>query len=209
MIKNIIFDLGGVILTIDHHQSLLRFKELGLKDAETWLDPYTQKGFFGDLEAGKITAEEFREMFSELIGHEVSLGECAHAWQGYLKDLPKRNLEELTKLRREGYKVILMSNTNPFMMSWAESDDFDGMGNPLSSYFDACYKSYQVKMMKPDLNFFRYVIDKEGISPCETLFVDDSAKNVEAAGKLGINIFQPVNGEDWTNEIHNHLNEDF
>ena len=60
MIKNIVFDLGGVIMTIDQEEAVRRFKELGLANAERHLDPYTQTGIFGDIEEGKITAEDFR-----------------------------------------------------------------------------------------------------------------------------------------------------
>ena len=59
MIKNIIFDLGGVIITLDHQYAVKCFERLGLPDAALQLDPYTQGGMFGDLEEGKITAEEF------------------------------------------------------------------------------------------------------------------------------------------------------
>ena len=60
MIKNILFDLGGVIITLDPNQAVSRFKEIGLADADRRLDSYTQSGIFGDLELGKISAEEFR-----------------------------------------------------------------------------------------------------------------------------------------------------
>ena len=60
MIRCILFDLGGVVITIDQDQAVKRFKEIGLKDAEKRLDPYTQSGIFGDLEAGAISAEQFR-----------------------------------------------------------------------------------------------------------------------------------------------------
>ena len=76
MIKNLIFDLGGVIMTIDQSEALRRFKETGLTDAETYLDPYTQSGIFGDVEEGKITAEEFRAELSRIIGRELTFDEC-------------------------------------------------------------------------------------------------------------------------------------
>ena len=73
MIKNILFDLGGVIITLDQQQAIRRFQEIGLKDADQRLDAYTQEGIFGDLERGAISAETFREKLSELIGKEVTL----------------------------------------------------------------------------------------------------------------------------------------
>ena len=205
MIKNIIFDLGGVIITISHQEALRRFQRLGLKDAERQLDPYTQNGIFGDLEEGKITAEDFRRELSRMVGRELTYGECQHAWHGYRADLPQRNLDALKKLKQQHYRLILLSNTNPFMMDWAESEEFDGKGNPIQHYFDALYMSYRVKAMKPSELFFRHVINQEQINPEETLFVDDGPRNVAVAESLGIHTFCPKNGEDWTDEIYDYL----
>lgn len=205
MIKNIIFDLGGVIVTIDQEEAVRRFTQLGLSDAESALNPYTQSGIFGDLEAGKITDEEFRIAFGKLIGRDVSWDECQYGWLGYRKELPPRNVEMLKELRSRGYRLILLSNTNPYMMAWAESPEFDGAGHALSDFFDATYKSYQVKLMKPDEQFFRHVLMQEQISPDETLFVDDGPRNVAAASQLGIHTFCPENGKDWTQEIEAYL----
>lgn len=205
MIKNIIFDFGGVIVTIDQQQAVRRFEEIGLKNAAECLDPYTQSGIFGDLEEGKITAEEFRVELSDMAGKELTFDDCKYAWTGYCKGLPKRNLQALRELKAKGYRLILLSNTNPFMMDWADSEYFDGMGNPVSSYFDSMYRSYEVKMMKPDEKFFHYVIDAEKINMDETLFVDDGPRNVAVAERIGIHTFCPENGKDWTAEIYKYL----
>lgn len=205
MIKNIIFDFGGVIVTIDQQQAVRRFEEIGLKNAAECLDPYTQSGIFGDLEEGKITAEEFRVELSDMAGKELTFDDCKYAWTGYCKELPKRNLQALRELKAKGYRLILLSNTNPFMMDWADSEYFDGMGNLVSSYFDSMYRSYEVKMMKPDEKFFQYVIDTENINMDETLFVDDGPRNVAVAERIGIHTFCPENGKDWTAEIYKHL----
>lgn len=205
MVKTIIFDLGGVIMTIDNDEALRRFQELGLKDAAKHLDPYCQNGIFGDLEEGKLDAEEFRIRLGRLCGHAVSQEEVGHAWLGYRKEVPQRNLDFLTQLRTEGYRVVLLSNTNPYMMRWADSNDFDGQGHPIGYYFDAMYRSYEVKLMKPDENFFRYVLRKEQVLPEETLFVDDGPRNVAAASELAIHTYCPQNGEDWTQELKKHL----
>jgi putative hydrolase of the HAD superfamily len=91
------------------------------------------------------------------------------------------------------------------MMDWAESEEFDGKGNPIQHYFDALYMSYRVKAMKPSEQFFRHVIEQEQINPEETLFVDDGPRNVAVAESLGIHTFCPKNGEDWTDEIYDYL----
>lgn len=205
VIKNIVFDLGGVIMTLDPAEALRRFKALGLSDAERYLDSYTQSGIFGNLEEGKITAEDFRSKLSSLTGHELTFDECKHAWLGYRKDVPQRNLDLLKELRAKGYRLILLSNTNPFMMDWALSSEFDGKGSSLNDYFDALYLSYRLGIMKPAPDFFRQVLDNENILPEETFFVDDGPRNVEAAGKLGFITMCPDNGSDWTGELRSLL----
>lgn len=205
MIKNIIFDLGGVIVTLDPQEAIRRFLELGLQDAVKQLDSYTQTGIFGDLERGKISDETFRQEISVLAHREVSWDECRHAWLGYAREVPRRNLEVLRKLRQEGYKLFLLSNTNPFMMSWVKSPDFDGEGHSIEDYMDGCYLSYELGVMKPDKQFFRHVLTSAQLEPSETLFLDDGPKNVAMAGEMGIITMCPKNGEDWTKEIYTYL----
>ena len=205
MIKNILFDLGGVIVTLDSAQAVARFVEIGLKDAARRLDTYTQSGIFGELEQGVIDAEQFRAGLGELTGREVTADECRYAWNGYVKEVPPRNLDALLRLRGDGYRVVLVSNTNPFMMDWALSDAFDGHGHPLSYYMDSMYMSYRLGVMKPNADFFRRVIASEGINPKETLFLDDGKRNVEMAAQFGMQTFCPVNGADWTQDIYGYL----
>lgn len=214
-IRTIIFDLGGVIITLDQSEAVRRFKALGLADAEERLDPYRQSGIFGDLEEGKISAETYREELSKLVGWPLTFEECRHAWLGYCKELPQRNLDMLRQLRSEGYRLLLLSNTNPYMMSWAMSNAFslgpdaaglpNAQGHPISDYFDACYMSYQMKLMKPDETFFRSVLIEEQVPPSACLFVDDGPRNVASASQVGMRTYCPENGEDWTRTIRNYL----
>ena len=201
MIRNIVFDLGGVIMTICQDEAIKRFKSIGLKNVENYLNPYTQTDIFGDIEEGKISAEQFREKLSELIGKEVTYEECKFAWLGYRQDVPLRNLDILRKLKVQGYKLILLSNTNPFMMSWGLSGEFDGNGNSLESYFDSLYLSYKLGVMKPNKKIFQYIIDNEKIQPGESLFIDDGERNINTARLLGFKTLCPINGEDWTKEL--------
>ncbi|MBR6827740.1 MAG: HAD family phosphatase [Prevotella sp.] len=207
MIKNIIFDLGGVIITLDQPQAIRRFQALGVADADKRLDAYTQGGIFGDLERGAIDADTFRVELGKLAGCELTFDECRHAWLGYCRELPQRNLDALRRLRSEGYRLILLSNTNPFMMSWAMSPEFDGDGHSIEDYMDACYCSYKLGVMKPDTEFFHRVLMAEHIVPSETLFVDDGPRNVAVASQMGIRTYCPENGADWTGEIYKYLSE--
>ena len=205
MIKTILFDMGGVVITLAQPQAIERFRALGLTDAAERLDAYTQQGIFGDLEAGRITDEDFRRELSKLVGRELTWQECCHAWKGYCSDVPRRNLLKMQELRRRGYRVVLLSNTNPFMMSWVMSDQFDGNGHSLMHCLDAAYESYKCGAMKPDPRFFNAVIEGEHLVPSETLFLDDGPRNIEAAEALGIHGLLVNNGEDWTRRIEEVL----
>ncbi len=205
MIKNVLFDLGGVVITLCQPEAIRRFAALGLTDAADYLDQYTQGGIFGKLEEGSMSAEDFRNELSRIVGREITASECRHAWLGYRAELPARNLDTLRRLRAEGYRLLLLSNTNPYMMDWALSSEFDGNGHSINDYFDALYLSYQMRAMKPDVSFFRMVLEKENILPEECLFVDDGARNTAVASSLGIKTFCPENGSDWTQEIDKYL----
>ena len=90
IIRNIAFDLGGVVIALSYEQAVKRFEEIGLCDARKHLDAFCQKGIFGDLEKGMISPEEFRAELSLLVGHELSHEECRYAWHGYVEAVPQK-----------------------------------------------------------------------------------------------------------------------
>lgn len=205
MIKTVIFDMGGVVITINNEEALRRFKALGLGNAEEMLDPYCQHGIFGDLEEGKLTVDEYQERLEKMVGKRLTYDDIRHCWLGYVEDVPANKLVALLRLRQEGYRVVLLSNTNPYMASWTDSDDFSGDGHAIGKYFDTMYRSFEVKLMKPNDMFFRYVLSQEKILPDEALFIDDGPRNCAAASELGIRTYCPENGADWTKEIYKYL----
>ena len=203
-IRNIAFDLGGVVLALSYEKAIKMFEEIGLKDARQRLDAFEQKGIFGDLESGRISTEDFRRELSLLIGKELTMDDCYQAWHGYVDYVPKRNLEAILSLRSRGYKVCLLSNTNPFMMQWADKN-FDGEGHPIGYFFDTLYLSYECKVMKPRREIFEMMLKGQQALPEETLFVDDGPRNVEAAKALGMQTLCPQNNEDWTAALETML----
>ena len=204
-INNIAFDLGGVVIALSYENAIRRFEEIGLRDARQHLDAFHQHGIFGDLESGKATPEEFREELGRIIGREMTMDECYYAWHGYVESVPQRNLDMLLRLRQQGYKVCLLSNTNPFMMQWACSPAFDGGHHPLDFYFDHLYLSYECRVMKPSPEIFQMMLDGQQATPEETLFIDDSPKNCAAARALGIHTLCPQNNEDWIPSLRSYL----
>lgn len=203
---NIAFDLGGVVIALSYENAIRRFEEIGLPDARQHLDAFHQHGIFGDLESGRISAEVFREELSKIISRQLTMDECFYAWHGYVESVPQRNLDMLLRLRQQGYKVCLLSNTNPFMMQWACSPAFDGGHHPIGYYFDRLYLSYECKVMKPSLEIFRMMLEGQQATADETLFIDDSPNNCAAAQALGIHTLCPHNNEDWIPALKSYLN---
>ena len=206
---HVAFDLGGVVFRLDKGIAIRRFKEIGVTQVEEFLDDYAQKGIFGDLEAGALTAKQYRDELSRIVGKELTMEQLEYAWTGYAAELYQRNFDALLRLRREGFPVVLLSNTNPFMMRWARSNRFDGNGNGLDHYFDRLYLSYEMRMMKPAPEIFQAMIDGEQTAPGNILFIDDSARNCEAAAALGIQTLNPANGSDWRPAVFKALGVDW
>lgn len=119
---------------------------------------------------------------------------------GLFNEVNLNKLDYILELRKS-YHVYILSNTNPFVMSWACSPDFSSKKKPLNDYCDKLYLSYQVGHTKPAPEIFEFMVNDCNIIPSETLFVDDGASNIQIGKELGFETFQPKNGEDWREEM--------
>jgi len=203
-IKNVVFDLGGVIAELDTQRPIDRFKEIGVEDADKLLDPYEQKGLFLEFEQGKVDLPTFQQRLSKHAGKELSLDEIYYGWMGFMLDVPQYKLDYIMSLR-ENYKIYILSNTNPVIMRWAKSSVFSAAGRPLTDYCDKIYASFEIGLTKPDKQIFEYMFNDSGMDPQETLFVDDSKKNVEVGASFGMLTYQPANEEDWREAVRSIL----
>lgn len=192
--------MGGVIFRQDSEEAFRRFREAGL-DPEKYMGAFGQKEFFLDVENGKIDADTFCRKMAEASGREhVSWEEAQHCWLGFLKDVPVERLHYLLELKKH-YHVCLLSNTNPFMMSFTRSCKFSSDGKPISFYFDTLFCSYEMKAYKPDSEIFIKALDTDKMIADETLFLDDSMKNIVAAQRLGIQTLYVKTNEDWRDRL--------
>lgn len=192
--------MGGVIFRQDSEEAFRRFREAGL-DPEKYMGAFGQKEFFLDVENGKIDADTFCRKMAEASGREhVSWEEAQHCWLGFLRDVPVERLHYLLELKKH-YHVCLLSNTNPFMMSFTRSSKFSSDGKPISFYFDTLFCSYEMKAYKPDCEIFIKALDTDKMIADETLFLDDSMKNIVAAQRLGIQTLYVKTNEDWRDRL--------
>ena len=192
--------MGGVIFRQDSEEAFRRFREAGL-DPEKYMGAFGQKEFFLDVENGKIDADTFCRKMAEASGREhVSWEEAQHCWLGFLRDVPVECLHYLLELKKH-YHVCLLSNTNPFMMSFTRSSKFSSDGKPISFYFDTLFCSYEMKAYKPDSEIFIKALDTDKMIADETLFLDDSMKNIVAAQRLGLQTLYVKTNEDWRDRL--------
>ena len=192
--------MGGVTFRQDSEEAFRRFREAGL-DPEKYMGAFGQKEFFLDVENGKIDADTFCRKMAEASGREhVSWEEAQHCWLGFLRDVPVERLHYLLELKKH-YHVCLLSNTNPFMMSFTRSIKFSSDGKPISFYFDTLFCSYEMKAYKPDSEIFIKALDTDKMIADETLFLDDSMKNIVAAQRLGLQTLYVKTNEDWRDRL--------
>ncbi|MBR5813683.1 MAG: HAD family phosphatase [Bacteroidaceae bacterium] len=196
MIKDIVFDFGGVLTTIDTTRALQRFRDLGVENPEQYINSYCQKGPFFELENGDIDAEEFCRKLSEICGCEISYNQAKDAWLGFLVEIHQEWLEYLQQLRGK-YRLSILSNTNPFIQGWAQTKEFTPCGKSLADYFDMQFFSYRMNCSKPSEDIYRKMLEQGKMKADETLFVDDGQSNIDAAAKAGIKTLKAENGVDW------------
>ncbi len=187
--KNIIFDLGGVILNIDYTLTENAFSKIGISDFKTMFSQAQQTLLFDKYEKGVISSYDFRTELKKYLLKNTTEDKIDTAWNAMLLDLPGERVELLKKIRFT-HCTFLLSNTNDIHIEEINSYLKKEFKLPdLSSLFEKMYLSYKIGMRKPDAEIFEFVLKENNLNPTETLFIDDSIQHVEAAKKLGIEAY--------------------
>ena len=185
-IKNVIFDLGGVILNIDNKLTEAAFTALGAKDFRQHFGHGFADSFFRDYELGKISNQQFIENLKTMIDQQLPDEIIVAAWDALLLDFPPERIKLLKELKAR-YRLFLFSNTNALHLSALRKiyektfsqNDFDNL-------FEKAYYSHILHMRKPDHHSYRRIIEENDLDPASTMFVDDAWINVEGANAVGL-----------------------
>jgi FMN phosphatase YigB (HAD superfamily) len=193
-IKNVIFDLGNVLLDIDYDKTAHAFEQLGFPDFKTHYSATETDLLFQQLETGRISDTMFYDRLKKISTQPVSNEQIKHAWNALLLDFRKESLDHLTKISSR-YNLYLLSNTNII-----HQDAFDGAlknsgGDGLDSYFIKAYYSHLMGMRKPDIEIYSFVLHDAGLIAEETLFIDDLANNIAGAALAGLKTHHLLPGE--------------
>ncbi|MDE6341378.1 MAG: HAD family phosphatase [Muribaculaceae bacterium] len=189
-IKNVIFDLGGVIINLDRDRAVEALTELGLENADDLLGLYGQKEPFYGLETGERSTADFFDLLRGQMHPGTTDRDITHAFNRFLVDLPAERLAMLRRMRMAGFRIFMLSNTNPVMYNTWIAEAFRQEGGTVNDYFDGIVASFQELTCKPDIHIFQTLMCRYGLSPSETLMLDDSEKNCVAAAEAGAHAFR-------------------
>lgn len=188
-IRNIVLDLGGVILELDVNRSIELLSELGLPGEENLDKVFLKYPFFLKFETGRISPDEFIDALTALLGDHTPKEKIIEAWNAMILGFLPDTIKLLTRLREE-YRLFLLSNTNAIHEVYYNDILHMKHGIPnLKDIFEKVYYSHDVNMRKPDHEIFQYVLDDSRINARETLYIDDTEVHVKAAGDLGIHVY--------------------
>lgn len=200
MIKNLIFDFGGVLINLD------------MESVPRGLSTFNRPGAAGELlplarqyEKGMVSTQGFLKGVQQALPG-IGRDQVQQIWNGTVADFPPERQEFISRLKAAGsHRMFLLSNTNALHMEAVESimgtDRFVAFRN----CFEGFYLSHELGMRKPDREIFEYVLDRHGLQAGETLFIDDTLEHTLGAASLGIHTWHFRVGVDSILELEKKL----
>ena len=184
MYKNIIFDLGGVMVDFDPKTYLVdRFCNAEVEEQVSQLTFESEEWKL--LDAGLITRSEANLRMlarAKEYGRAFEVQGVLDDWMHILR--PRRRMQTLVEqLKQHGYCVYYLSNIPEDVLALLMERDFKGL-------FDGGVASCEVKINKPDPRIYRALLDKYQLKADECIFIDDRADNIKAASLLGLGTYQ-------------------
>ena len=199
-IKNIIFDLGGVICDLLPEKCLSQFKGLGC-DVEIFPQQYSQfSGLFQQIDRGTISGHDFCEgMRIKNNAPQLTDRQICDAWNSLIGPVADNRFEAFKTLRKH-FNLYILSNTNEIHWKYVTENTLIYRGEDASTWFKRIFLSYELHLEKPEIEIYQTVVDTAQINPEETLFIDDNLINLKGAEQIGIKTLLSTNG-DWVDKL--------
>ncbi|MEG2070092.1 MAG: HAD family phosphatase [Bacteroidales bacterium] len=195
-IKNIIFDLGGVIYDICYQNIPEAFQRYGVKNFEILYSKAAQTDVFNLYEEGLVSTEQFREYLHSLSPIPLSDQQIDIAWNSIMIDIPENRIKLLESIKNR-YQLFLFSNTNQLNYEYYTQYVKEKFGYDIfNTLFVKAYFSHILQLRKPKPEAFQAIIDEQRLNPSETLFLDDSLQHIEGAKKCGLQTYHVQDGEE-------------
>ncbi len=200
-LKNIIFDLGVVILNVDYHLTATAFRNLGLLNFDEHYSKAKQDHFFDRFETGHLSDDEFRETMQKHLPAGTTGQQIDDAWNAMLLTVPEETFELLETIGKQK-RIFLLSNTNRIhIKAFTKIIDRQYGFKRFENLFEKVYYSCNIGLRKPDPEIFDLVIKENQLDFAETLFIDDSPQHVEGARKYGLTALHLHPGEKLSSLI--------
>lgn len=193
-IKNVIIDLGGVMIDLDRDRCVRAFEDLGLQNVNDMLGLYRQEEPFLSIETGRVTTGQFFDTLRQLANRSFDDIEIERAFCEFLVDLPVERLAAVRRARKAGLRTYMLSNTNVVMFDDWIKRAFRAEGLHVGDYFDGIVTSFAEGVCKPDPQIFETVLRRYDLDPRQTVMLDDSEANCRAAESLGMNSVRIIGG---------------
>lgn len=188
-IKNLIFDLGGVIINLDPLATIQEFNRYSRLPFEDIYAQASEDELFIRFDKGLISDFDFFSQLRQRIAYDGPEIDLLQAWNAMLLDVPEERLDLLVEMKQR-YATFLLSNTcEPHITAFEHQLYLDHGVKNFNDYFNKVYYSCRVGMRKPEPEIFEMVLRENGLKPEETVFIDDSVQHVKAAGYCGINAY--------------------
>ncbi|MDC1261859.1 HAD-IA family hydrolase [Polaribacter sp.] len=190
MIKNIIFDFGDIFINLDKEATAKALAQLGITEISEETLMICQQ-----YEMGLLSTTSFIDFFETKF--QVPSKKLITAWNAILLDFPAHRLKFIQELAKNAnYNLFLLSNTNELHISWIQENWGIHLYNTFKNCFGFFYLSHEMKMRKPNAIIFEYILKEHSLVPLETLFIDDTKENTDAAKLLGIQTWNLIPGQD-------------
>ena len=195
MIKNIVFDFGDIFINLDKKLFAEELQKIHISQESEEVLPILQQ-----YEMGLVSTDKFLTFFEERL--HVSQDKLKRAWNSILLDFPKERLRFIQNLSEsKKYRLFLLSNTNDLHISWIQQNWGMEQYNAFKICFEQFYLSHEVNLRKPNNNIYEFVLTTNDLAPKETLFIDDTKENTDAAKALGIHIWNLKPGKEDVLEL--------
>lgn len=186
MIKNIIFDFGGVIYDIDHNLSKIAFEKLGVESFEQLYGHHIQVEKFEEFDRGELSERDFIDYLKTFLPKDITDQQIIFAWNALMIGFEKEKIDFLESLAQH-YRIFVLSNTNilhhrQFIEELYKYKNFHQL-------FEDVWFSHEVGMRKPESRIYNSLLDKHQLKAEETLFIDDLEKNIIGAKAVGLKTY--------------------
>ena len=179
MIRNIIFDVGKVLVSYEPEAYM---RKLGLDEAARAAvnQAMFENPLWGQADKGVMTPEEFLEAYIAGAPEYEKEIRLIHSTVGNTVELLPYVMDWIEDLKKRGYGIYILSNYGENM--WNQTRD----KMQFLSLADGAVFSYTCKMLKPEKEIYLYLCEKYGLIPEECVFIDDRQVNIEGGQKVGI-----------------------